>query len=155
VCRPLRCIANSSHAHFLITQQNKRPADIYLEVGFEALSHFSYAFKKQFGQLLTDIAKCLTCEPLARVYPQMRQEFSWLASARPILSLPRAYPSGPAARRSGLLLRMLTQSVPWARQGSSGNHFHEAWEIGPAHWQAREAVPAFLISYCNGQPNPR
>ncbi|MBX3240070.1 MAG: helix-turn-helix transcriptional regulator [Chitinophagaceae bacterium] len=36
-------------AHFLITQQNKRPTDVYLEVGFENLSHFSTAFKKEFG----------------------------------------------------------------------------------------------------------
>lgn len=36
-------------AHFLITQKNKRPSEIYLELGFEALSHFSYTFKKQFG----------------------------------------------------------------------------------------------------------
>lgn len=42
-----------THAHFLVTQQNKRPSDIYLELGFESLSHFSYAFKKQFGQTLT------------------------------------------------------------------------------------------------------
>lgn len=42
-------------AHFLITQKNKRPSDIYLELGFETLSHFSYAFKKQFGQTLTEL----------------------------------------------------------------------------------------------------
>jgi AraC-like DNA-binding protein len=42
-----------TQAHFLVTQQNKRPSDIYLELGFESLSHFSYAFKKQFGQTLT------------------------------------------------------------------------------------------------------
>jgi AraC-like DNA-binding protein len=29
--------------------QKRKAADIYLEVGFENLSHFSYAFKKQFG----------------------------------------------------------------------------------------------------------
>lgn len=37
-------------AHFLITQKSKRPSDIYLQLGFETLSHFSYAFKKRFGQ---------------------------------------------------------------------------------------------------------
>lgn len=36
-------------AHYQITEKKKRPADIYLEVGFEDLSHFSFAFKKQFG----------------------------------------------------------------------------------------------------------
>jgi AraC-like DNA-binding protein len=36
-------------AHFLISQKNRKPADVYLEVGFENLSHFSTAFKKEFG----------------------------------------------------------------------------------------------------------
>jgi AraC-like DNA-binding protein len=36
-------------AYFLIHQQNQKPKDIYLELGFEDLSHFSFAFKKQFG----------------------------------------------------------------------------------------------------------
>jgi len=36
-------------AHYELSQKQKRPADIYLEVGFEDLSHFSFAFKKQFG----------------------------------------------------------------------------------------------------------
>jgi AraC-like DNA-binding protein len=40
-------------AHFLITQKNKCPSEIYLELGFETLSHFSYTFKKQFGQTMT------------------------------------------------------------------------------------------------------
>ena len=37
-------------AHFLITERHKNPSDIYLDLGFEDLSHFSYAFKKEFGQ---------------------------------------------------------------------------------------------------------
>jgi len=36
-------------AHFLIAQQKQSPASVYLEVGFENLSHFSTAFKKRFG----------------------------------------------------------------------------------------------------------
>lgn len=36
-------------AHFLITQQNRKPSDVYLEVGFENLSHFSRVFKQYFG----------------------------------------------------------------------------------------------------------
>lgn len=36
-------------AHFLIDKKNKKPSEIYLELGFEDLSHFSFAFKKQFG----------------------------------------------------------------------------------------------------------
>jgi AraC-like DNA-binding protein len=36
-------------AHQHLKTQKRKAADIYLEVGFENLSHFSYAFKKQFG----------------------------------------------------------------------------------------------------------
>lgn len=36
-------------AYFLISEKGKKPSDVYLEVGFENLSHFSNAFKQQFG----------------------------------------------------------------------------------------------------------
>ena len=36
-------------AHFLISKCNKMPTDIYIDLGFENLSHFSFAFKKHFG----------------------------------------------------------------------------------------------------------
>lgn len=36
-------------AHFLIERKGQNPSDVYLEVGFEDLSHFSYAFKKRYG----------------------------------------------------------------------------------------------------------
>jgi AraC family transcriptional regulator, exoenzyme S synthesis regulatory protein ExsA len=36
-------------AHYQFTEKRKKPVEIYFEVGFENLSHFSYAFKKQFG----------------------------------------------------------------------------------------------------------
>jgi len=36
-------------AHFLIEKERQKPTDIYLDLGFEDLSHFSFAFKKQFG----------------------------------------------------------------------------------------------------------
>lgn len=36
-------------AHFLLTHQPLTASDVYLELGFEDLSHFSFAFKKQFG----------------------------------------------------------------------------------------------------------
>jgi AraC-like DNA-binding protein len=36
-------------AYFLIDKKNKKPSEIYLDLGFEALSHFSFAFKKLFG----------------------------------------------------------------------------------------------------------
>lgn len=36
-------------AHFLIEKKGKKPSEIYLDLGFETLSHFSFAFKKEFG----------------------------------------------------------------------------------------------------------
>jgi AraC-like DNA-binding protein len=36
-------------AHYQISEKQLRPSDVYLEIGFENLSHFSYAFKKHFG----------------------------------------------------------------------------------------------------------
>ncbi|MET0298699.1 MAG: AraC family transcriptional regulator [Flavitalea sp.] len=36
-------------AHYLIKNKKQKPADIYLRVGFENLSHFSTAFKEMFG----------------------------------------------------------------------------------------------------------
>lgn len=36
-------------AHYLITEKNRRPSDVYHELGFETISHFSYAFKQFFG----------------------------------------------------------------------------------------------------------
>ncbi|MCE7063594.1 AraC family transcriptional regulator [Dyadobacter sp. CY343] len=42
-------------AHFQITRENKKPSSIYLELGFESFSHFSYVFKKQFGYSPKDI----------------------------------------------------------------------------------------------------
>lgn len=38
-------------------KNSKKPSSIYLELGFESLSHFSYAFKKQFGYAPTELAK--------------------------------------------------------------------------------------------------
>ncbi len=42
-------------AYFLIQQKNRKPSDVYLDVGFESLSHFSYAFKKEFGMTPTEL----------------------------------------------------------------------------------------------------
>ncbi len=36
-------------ARFLIEKKKNKPSDIYLDLGFEDLSHFSFAFKKMFG----------------------------------------------------------------------------------------------------------
>lgn len=36
-------------AYYLIKEKKKAVSDIYLDLGFEDLSHFSFAFKKQYG----------------------------------------------------------------------------------------------------------
>lgn len=36
-------------AYYLIREKRKPASDIYIDLGFEDLSHFSYAFKKEFG----------------------------------------------------------------------------------------------------------
>lgn len=36
-------------AHYHIAEKQSKPIDVYIEVGFENLSHFSYAFKNHFG----------------------------------------------------------------------------------------------------------
>jgi AraC-like DNA-binding protein len=43
-------------AHYLIAHKGMNASDIYLDLGFEDLSHFSYAFKKQFGTAPSRIA---------------------------------------------------------------------------------------------------
>lgn len=36
-------------AHYHISEKQRKPTDVYFEVGFENLSHFSHAFKTHFG----------------------------------------------------------------------------------------------------------
>lgn len=36
-------------AHYLIAEKKQKPSEVYLEVGFENLSHFSASFKQLFG----------------------------------------------------------------------------------------------------------
>ncbi len=36
-------------AHFLLEKKKTKPSDVYHEVRFEDLSHFSFAFKKRCG----------------------------------------------------------------------------------------------------------
>jgi AraC-like DNA-binding protein len=36
-------------ARFLIEENNQKPADIYLDLGFEDITHFYFVFKKEFG----------------------------------------------------------------------------------------------------------
>ncbi|MGE0929709.1 helix-turn-helix domain-containing protein [Peijinzhouia sedimentorum] len=42
-------------AHYQLTQKYRKPIEVYLEIGFENLSHFSFAFKKQFGYAPTEL----------------------------------------------------------------------------------------------------
>lgn len=42
-------------AHYQLSENHKKPAEVYLETGFENLSHFSFAFKKQFGYAPTEV----------------------------------------------------------------------------------------------------
>lgn len=39
-----------TEARHLIESKNKKPSAIYLELGFESLSHFSHSFKRKFGK---------------------------------------------------------------------------------------------------------
>ena len=43
-------------AHYQLAEKGRKPVELYLEVGFENLAHFSYAFKKQFGYPPTALA---------------------------------------------------------------------------------------------------
>ncbi|TWI94774.1 AraC-like DNA-binding protein [Mucilaginibacter frigoritolerans] len=42
-----------TEARHLIEKKNKKPSAIYLDLGFETLSHFSHSFKKKFGKAPT------------------------------------------------------------------------------------------------------
>ncbi|WP_138990535.1 helix-turn-helix domain-containing protein [Larkinella sp. C7] len=42
-------------AHYQFIEKKKKPIDVCYEVGFENLSHFSYAFKKHFGYAPTTL----------------------------------------------------------------------------------------------------
>ncbi len=42
-------------AHYQFMEKKKKPIDVCYEVGFENLSHFSHAFKKQFGYSPTEL----------------------------------------------------------------------------------------------------
>jgi len=44
-------------AHYQIAEKHRKPVEVFYEVGFENLSHFSYAFKKHFGYPPTTFQK--------------------------------------------------------------------------------------------------
>ncbi|MNY56378.1 Virulence regulon transcriptional activator VirF [compost metagenome] len=41
-------------ARYQLIEKNRKPIEVFYEVGFENLSHFSFAFKKQFGKNPTE-----------------------------------------------------------------------------------------------------
>ncbi|WP_310588300.1 helix-turn-helix domain-containing protein [Dyadobacter sp. CY345] len=43
-------------AYYHLAKKSRKPVEVYLETGFENLSHFSFAFKKQFGITPTELA---------------------------------------------------------------------------------------------------
>ncbi|WP_460972136.1 helix-turn-helix domain-containing protein [Spirosoma migulaei] len=43
-------------AYFQLSRQHQKPSTVYLEVGFEDLSHFSFLFKKTFGKTPSEVA---------------------------------------------------------------------------------------------------
>jgi AraC-like DNA-binding protein len=44
-------------AHHLMLTEGRKPSEVYLDVGFENFSHFSYIFRKAYGQPPSAIAK--------------------------------------------------------------------------------------------------
>lgn len=42
-------------AHYLIKHKQQKPADFYLDLGFENLSHFYFVFKKKFGLKTSEV----------------------------------------------------------------------------------------------------
>ncbi len=42
-------------AHYQLAEKKRKPVDVCYETGFENLSHFSFAFKKQFGYAPTSL----------------------------------------------------------------------------------------------------
>lgn len=44
-------------AHFLLEKEQRKPSEIYLDLGFETLAHFSFSFKKQYGIKPTELIR--------------------------------------------------------------------------------------------------
>lgn len=43
-------------AYYFLAEKSRKPKEVYLEVGFEDLSHFSFAFKKKYGIAPTQLS---------------------------------------------------------------------------------------------------
>ncbi|ROH97700.1 helix-turn-helix domain-containing protein [Chryseobacterium daecheongense] len=56
-CSPGQWLLNKrlEEAHYLIKYKKQKPVDFYLDLGFENLSHFYYAFKQRFGMTSSQI----------------------------------------------------------------------------------------------------
>lgn len=46
-------------AHYKLLEKRKKPTEVYLEVGFEDLSHFSFSFKKKYGMSPVQLTSAL------------------------------------------------------------------------------------------------
>jgi AraC-like DNA-binding protein len=44
-------------AYFLLDKEHKKSTDIYIDLGFEDLSHFSFVFKKEFGVSPSEVSR--------------------------------------------------------------------------------------------------
>lgn len=42
-------------AHYQLSEKKRKPSEVYVEAGFENLSHFTYIFKKHFGYTPTEL----------------------------------------------------------------------------------------------------
>ena len=51
-------------AHYLLTRDQQKPAEVFREAGFENLSHFSYAFKRKFGYAPKEHRSILTSQEI-------------------------------------------------------------------------------------------
>lgn len=65
-------------AHFLIGKKSQKPSDIYIDLGFEDLSHFSFTFKKMFSVTPTALREQIHTKNhifhrlmLSRAYPRI------------------------------------------------------------------------------------
>lgn len=44
-------------AHYQLSEKKLKPVEVYMETGFENLSHFSFAFKKEFGYAPSEVGR--------------------------------------------------------------------------------------------------
>ena len=56
-CPPKQWLLNKrlDEAHYLLKYKRQKPADFYLDLGFENLSHFYYSFKQRFGVTTSEV----------------------------------------------------------------------------------------------------